>query len=89
MGLITGIPAAPFKGLIKLAEILHEQAERELHDPAAVRRRLEDLEEARASGEISEQEESQAQEEIVGAMIHQPTEDEASEHKGQGEREGR
>lgn len=69
LGLILGLPLAPLRGLIRLAELLEEQAEQELRSPAAVRRRLEELEEARASGEISEEEESAEAERILGDLL--------------------
>ncbi|MEU0485085.1 gas vesicle protein GvpG [Streptosporangium sp. NPDC006013] len=69
LGLIFSLPLAPLRGLIRLAELLEEQAEMELRSPAAVRRRLEELAEARASGEISEEEESMAAERILREMI--------------------
>ncbi|MER6826430.1 gas vesicle protein GvpG [Streptosporangium sp. NPDC000563] len=69
LGLIFGLPLAPLRGLIRLAELLQEQAEQELRSPAAVRRRLEELEEARASGEISEEEEAAAAERILGDLL--------------------
>ncbi|MEV0617226.1 gas vesicle protein GvpG [Nonomuraea sp. NPDC050404] len=68
MGLVSTIftwPMLPVKGLIRLAEMIQEQAERELHNPAAVRRRLEAIEEARQAGEISEEEERAAVEQIM------------------------
>ncbi|WP_440064027.1 gas vesicle protein GvpG [Streptosporangium sp. OZ121] len=69
LGLILGLPFAPLRGLIRLAELLQEQAEQELRSPAAVRRRLEELAEARARGEISEEEEAAAAERILTEMI--------------------
>ncbi|MEU3166650.1 gas vesicle protein GvpG [Streptosporangium sp. NPDC006930] len=69
LGLIFGLPLAPLRGLIRLAELLQEQAEQELRSPAAVRRRLEELEEARAAGEISEEEEAAAAERILGDLL--------------------
>ncbi|GAA0850612.1 MULTISPECIES: gas vesicle protein GvpG [Streptosporangium] len=69
LGLILGLPFAPVRGLVRLAELLEEQAEQELWSPMAVRRRLEELAEARAAGEISEEEEAQAAEEILQGMI--------------------
>ncbi|MFF5109268.1 gas vesicle protein GvpG [Streptosporangium sp. NPDC000509] len=69
LGLIFGLPLAPLRGLIRLAELLQEQAEQELRSPAAVRRRLEELEEARASGEISEEEAAAAAERILGDLL--------------------
>jgi cytochrome c-type biogenesis protein CcmH/NrfG len=72
MGLFSALftwPLAPVQGLIKLGELIEEQVERQLHDPASVRRRLEEVEEARAAGLITEQEEARATEEILQRMI--------------------
>ncbi|MFC5826658.1 gas vesicle protein GvpG [Nonomuraea insulae] len=68
MGLVSAIltlPLAPVRGVIRLAELIQEQADRELHDPAAVRRRLEAIQEARESGQITEEEERQAVEQVL------------------------
>ncbi|MEV7805281.1 gas vesicle protein GvpG [Microbispora sp. NPDC088329] len=71
MGLISMLftwPLAPIHGVIRLGELIQKQVEHELRDPAAVRRRLEAIEEARRSGQISEEEEAQAVEEILRLM---------------------
>lgn len=70
MGLVSAIltwPLAPVRGVIRLAELIQEQADRELHDPAAVRRRLEAIQEARESGQITEEEERRAVEQVLQA----------------------
>ncbi|MEO3814815.1 gas vesicle protein GvpG [Sphaerisporangium sp. B11E5] len=72
MGLFTmllGAPLAPVQGLIRLAELIQEQVDRQMRDPAAVRRRLEEVEEARASGLITEEEAARATEDILQQMI--------------------
>ncbi|MFC9361785.1 gas vesicle protein GvpG, partial [Rhodococcus sp. NPDC057014] len=56
------------KGVISLAELIQRQVEQELHDPARARRALEELEEARERGEITEEEEMQAQQAILDQM---------------------
>ena len=72
MGLVSTIftwPLAPVRGLIRLAELIQDQADRELHNPAAVRRKLEEIEAAREAGEITEEEERRAVEQVLqGAM---------------------
>ncbi|GAA4214555.1 gas vesicle protein GvpG [Microbispora amethystogenes] len=71
MGLVSLLftwPLAPVHGVIRLGELIQQQVEHELKDPAAVRRRLEAVEEARRSGQISEEEEAQAVEEILRLM---------------------
>jgi hypothetical protein len=66
------LPLLPVQGFIRLAEMIQEQAEQELYNPAAVRRQLEDVEQAQASGEISDQEAAEAEDEAVGRLV-QPT----------------
>jgi gas vesicle protein GvpG len=68
MGLVSAIltlPLAPVRMVIRLAELIQEQADRELHDPAAVRRRLEAIQEARESGQITEEEERLAVQQVL------------------------
>jgi Gas vesicle protein G len=68
VGLVSTIftwPLAPVRGLVRLAELIQEQADKELRNPAAVRRRLEAIEAARQAGEISEEEERQAVEQVM------------------------
>ncbi|MBB5138610.1 hypothetical protein HNP84_008364 [Thermocatellispora tengchongensis] len=68
MTMILGFPLAPIRGVIKLGELLQEQVERELRDPAAVRRRLEEIEQARAAGRISAEEEAEAVNRVLRGM---------------------
>ena len=59
MGLVTGLlglPLAPVRGVIWLAEQVLEQAEEQFYDPARIRAQLEQVDEARRSGELSEEE---------------------------------
>ncbi|MER6509396.1 gas vesicle protein GvpG [Nonomuraea sp. NPDC048881] len=59
----------PLYAVVKLGELMRDQVERELHDPAVVRRRLEAVEQARADGRISAEEEDRAVEEILRGMV--------------------
>jgi gas vesicle protein GvpG len=70
--LLFRLPLMPLRGVLQLAEMLHEQAERELHDPASVRRQLEHAEKARVSGEISDEELAHVQGEAVGRLLATP-----------------
>lgn len=72
MGLISGIltlPLAPIRVVLWLGEVLQEQVNRELYDPAVIRRQLEELDEARAAGLISEEEAAQREEELLSRLI--------------------
>ena len=72
MGLISSIltlPFLPVKGVIKLGEVIQQQVEQELTSPMAIRAQLEELERQRQAGLISEEEEAEAQQEILGRLI--------------------
>jgi hypothetical protein len=68
MGFLTGLillPLAPLRGTIWLAERLMEVAESELDDEAAFKRLLVEAEIAFESGELSESEYEQVEEELL------------------------
>ena len=59
MGLITGIlglPLAPLRGTVALAEQIRQQAEEEFYDPARIRADLDRVQAMREAGELSEDE---------------------------------
>ena len=61
-------PAMPLRGLIRLAEMLQDEAERE--SSSIARRQLEEAAEASAAGLISGEELSQVQNEAIGRLTH-------------------
>lgn len=63
------LPFLPVQGVIKLGELIQEEAERELHDPARVRRELEEAQRRRDAGEISEEELVQIQDELASTLV--------------------
>jgi len=72
VGLITGLltlPLAPVRGVAWIAEILAEEADRELADAASPERALAELEVARATGELSEEEAAALEAELMDEMI--------------------
>jgi hypothetical protein len=50
------LPLRPVQAVIGLAEAIDEQAQRELRDPARIRRELEEAQRRAAAGEIPEEE---------------------------------
>ena len=73
MGPLTflfGLPLMPLRGVVRLGEIIYDQAWQELHDPAAIRHELEEVEEARAAGEISA-EQAQEAEQVALSRLRQ------------------
>jgi hypothetical protein len=79
-----GLPLLPVKGLIKLAEIIRDEAEQEYHDPAAVRRELEEAAWSAESGQMSEEEVARREEQAVSRLI-QPEAPAAEEAATSGE----
>ncbi len=72
MGLFTGLltlPLAPVRGTVWVAEQVLEEAERQYYDPAVIRRSLEQVDEMRRDGRISEEEAEQMEEELVERLM--------------------
>ena len=65
MGLLT----LPLRGFIRLGELIGEQAERELRDPARVRRELEEAQWQLARGAISEEDVSRIQQKAISSLV--------------------
>lgn len=73
LGAILGLPFAPVRMVIWLGETIQQQVEEEMHSPAAARRDLEEIERAREAGEISAEEEAEAQRRVLARMTGRPT----------------
>lgn len=72
MGLLTGLltlPLAPVRGTVAVAEQVRRQAEREFYDPTKIRRQLEEVDRARESGELSEDEAVAMEDELVQRLL--------------------
>ncbi|MFL5959753.1 MAG: gas vesicle protein GvpG [Gaiellaceae bacterium] len=77
MGVLTGLlllPLAPLRGTIWLAERLAEAAERELDEEATARRLLVEAEIAFETGELSEAEYEQVEDELLERLERARTE---------------
>jgi hypothetical protein len=72
MGILTGLltlPLAPVRGTVWVAEILLEQAERQMNDPAVVEQQLLDAEAAYERGELTEEEFADIEDELLGRLL--------------------
>jgi Gas vesicle protein G len=72
VGLITGLltlPLAPVRGVAWIAEVVAEEADRELEQRHSPERRLAELESARAAGEVSEEDAARLEGEIIEEML--------------------
>ena len=67
--LLFKLPFLPVQGVIRLGELLQDEAERELHDPARIRRELEDAQRRYEAGEISEEQFTQIQDELASTLV--------------------
>jgi hypothetical protein len=71
MGLLSlpfRLPFLPVQAVVRLAEVIQEEAERTYYDPATIRRELAEIERARAAGDVSEKDAAQLQNEVVARL---------------------
>jgi hypothetical protein len=90
MGLLTlpvRLPLMPLHGVIRLAELIGEEADQQLNDPARVRRELEEAQRLRAAGDITDEELARIEEEITSQLVSPTVPTEAPTTTG-GERHG-
>lgn len=72
------LPFLPVRALIGLAEVIRDESEQELYDPALARRELEEIQEARARGTASDEDVARMEREITGRLIGGPPRGERS-----------
>lgn len=73
MGLVTGLlglPLLPVRGVMWLAEQILDQAEEQFYDPARIRAQLEQVDEARRSGELTEDECAEIENELLQRLMY-------------------
>jgi chorismate mutase len=73
VGLVTGLlglPLLPVRGVAWLAGQILEQAEEQFYDPARIRAQLEQVDEARRSGELTEEECVEIENELLQRLMH-------------------
>lgn len=70
LSVLARLPFLPIIGVVRLAELIADEADRELFDPVIVRRRLEEAAQARAAGLITEEEFELAQRRAAAAALH-------------------
>ena len=68
MGLIR-FSLRPVRGVIKLGELIQGQVEQQLHDPARIRRELDEAVRRYDAGELSEEEFTQIQDELARTLV--------------------
>ncbi len=72
MGIFTGLltlPLAPVRGVVWIGEMVRDQADQQLHDPAVIRRQLALVEEAREAGELSDEDAAELEDDLLARMM--------------------
>jgi hypothetical protein len=72
MGLISGLlglPLAPLRGTIAVAEQIRRQAEEEFYDPVRIRNQIAEIDRQRAAGELSDEEATIWEDELVERLM--------------------
>jgi len=67
---LLGLPLLPVRGVVWLAEQVLEQAEEQFYDPARIRAQLEQVDKARRSGELSEEECVEIENELLQRLMY-------------------
>lgn len=67
--LLFRLPFLPVQGVIKLGELIQDETERQLYDPARIRRELDEAERRHQAGEISDEEFAQIQDELASTLV--------------------
>jgi Gas vesicle protein G len=63
------LPLLPVTGVLRLGQVIADEAERQLHDPARIRRELEDAQRRRDAGEISDEELARFEEQATSLLV--------------------
>ena len=72
MGLLKGLltlPLAPVRGTVAVAEQVQQAAESEYYDPERIRAQLEDVEQRHAAGELTDDEATAWEEELIERLM--------------------
>jgi hypothetical protein len=72
VGLITGLltlPLAPVRGTMWIAEMIQAEAENQRNDDASILTTLQELELARANGELTDEEAEEAEDALIEELM--------------------
>jgi cytochrome c-type biogenesis protein CcmH/NrfG len=73
MGLLAGLiglPFAPLRGTVWLAQQIADEADRRMNDPAFIRQQLDEIATARSTGALPPEEADRMERELVGRLLH-------------------
>jgi len=66
---ILGLPFAPLRGTVWLAEQIAEEADRRMNDPAFIRQQLEEIAAARDAGTLASEEADRLERDLVARLL--------------------
>ena len=72
MGLLSALvrlPAAPIRGVVWVADQVLHEAERQYYDPALIRQQLDEVDQLRRDGLISDEEADEREEELIARLM--------------------
>jgi hypothetical protein len=69
---LLGLPLMPVRGVVWLGEQILSEAEGQLHDPARICAQLEQVEQARRRGELSDEECAEIENELLERLLYRP-----------------
>ncbi|SDR96652.1 gas vesicle protein GvpG [Microlunatus soli] len=75
MGLLSslvGLPLAPVKGTVWVAERVYEEAERQFYDPERIRREFDEIDQLRRDGDLDPEAAESYEEELIARLMEGP-----------------
>jgi len=72
MGLLSALvrlPTAPIRGVVWVADQVLHEAERQYYDPAVIRQELDEVDQLRRDGLISDEEADEREEELISRLM--------------------
>ena len=76
MSALLGLPLAPLRGVVAAAEQVRQHAEEEFYDPVRIRQQLEEVDRRRHTGDLSEEEATMWDDELIERLlVHRTSED--------------
>jgi gas vesicle protein GvpG len=70
--LLFRLPFLPVRGVVKLAELIRDEAESEYYNPAAARHELEESQRAAESGQMSDEQVREMEYDALGRIMARP-----------------
>ncbi|MEC3919025.1 gas vesicle protein GvpG [Nocardia sp. CDC160] len=70
IGTLLSLPLLPLKGVVALARVIADEADRQLYSMPSLRRELDDLQRLRAQGRIDPEEYQRREQQVLDRALH-------------------